>query len=108
MATRPRFAHPILYGTLVVGTLDALDAMVFFGLRSGVGPGQIFQSIAAGVYGRAASRMGMHSIGLGILLHYLIAFLIVAFFYALSRAIPLLRKQTLIPGSCTASRRTSS
>ncbi len=98
MATRPRFAHPILYGTLVVGTLDALDAMVFFGLRSGVGPGQIFQSIAAGVYGRAASRMGLHSIGLGILLHYLIAFLIVAFFYALSRAIPLLRKQTLISG----------
>ena len=78
MATRPRSAHPILYGTLVVGTLDALDAIVFFGLRSGVTPGRIFQSIAAGIYGRNAARMGIHSIGLGIILHYFIAFLIVA------------------------------
>jgi uncharacterized membrane protein YagU involved in acid resistance len=98
MATRPRSAHPILYGTLVVGTLDALDAIVFFGLRSGVTPGRIFESIAAGIYGRAASRMGLHSIGLGILLHYFIAFLIVAIFYALSRAIPFMRRQTVIAG----------
>jgi uncharacterized membrane protein YagU involved in acid resistance len=98
MAIRTRSAHPILYGTLVVGTLDALDAIVFFGLRNGVTPGQIFQSIAAGIYGRNASRMGIHSIGLGILLHYFIAFLIVAIFYALSRAIPFLRRQTVVAG----------
>jgi hypothetical protein len=98
MPSRPRSAHPILYGTLVVGTLDALDAIVFFGLRNGVTPGRIFQSIAAGVYGRAASRMGFHSIGLGILLHYFIAFLIVAIFYALSRVIPFLRRQTVVAG----------
>jgi hypothetical protein len=98
MATRPRSAHPILYGTLVVGTLDALDAIVFFGLRSAVTPGRIFQSIAAGIYGRNASRMGIHSIGLGIILHYFIAFLIVAIFYLMSRAIPFMRKQTVIAG----------
>jgi uncharacterized membrane protein YagU involved in acid resistance len=98
MPTRARSAHPILYGTLVVGTLDALDAIIFFGLRSGVTPGRIFQSIAAGVYGRAASRMGVHSIGLGILLHYFIAFLIVAIFYAVSRAMPFLRRRTIVAG----------
>lgn len=98
MPARPRSAHPILYGTLVVGTLDALDAIVFFGLRNGVTPGRIFQSIAAGVYGRAASRMGIHSIGLGVVLHYFIAFLIVAIFYGLSRTIPFLRRQTVISG----------
>jgi hypothetical protein len=98
MPSHPHSAHPILYGTLVVGTLDALDAVVFFGLRNGVTPGRIFQSIAAGVLGRAASRMGIHSIGLGILLHYVIAFLIVATFYALSRAIPFMRQQTFIAG----------
>ena len=93
-----RSAHPILYGTLVVGTLDLLDAFVFFGLRSGVTPGRILQSIAAGVYGRNAPRMGIHSMGAGFLLHYLIAFLIVAIFYGMSRAIPFLRKQTLVAG----------
>jgi hypothetical protein len=93
-----RSAHPILYGTLVVGTLDLLDAFVFFGLRSGATPGRILQSIAAGVYGRNASRMGIHSIGAGLLLHYFIAFLIVAVFYALSRAVPILRQRTLVAG----------
>ena len=98
MPTRARYAHPILYGTLAVGTLDLLDAFVFFGLRSGATPGRILQSIAAGVFGRGASRMGIHSMGAGFLLHYFIAFLIVAIFYALSRAIPFLRRQWLISG----------
>jgi len=98
MGGRPRYPHPILYGTLVVGTLDLLDAFIFFGWRSGATPGRILQSIASGVYGRNASRMGIHSMGAGFLLHYLIAFLIVAIFYAVSRAIPLLRKQTVVAG----------
>jgi hypothetical protein len=98
MPARPRYDHPILYGTLVVGTLDLLDAFIFFGLRSGVAPGRILQSIAAGVYGRNAARMGIHGMGAGFLLHYLIAFLIVAIFYALSRVIPFMRRQTLVAG----------
>jgi hypothetical protein len=98
MATRTRSAHPILYGTLVVGTLDALDAIVFFGLRNGTAPSRIFQSIAAGLYGRRAYQMGIHSIGLGILLHYFIALLIVAAFYLISRGVPSLRRQPVIAG----------
>ena len=31
-------AQAILYGTLVVGTLDIVDAFAFFGLRSGATP----------------------------------------------------------------------
>ena len=57
----------ILYGGLVVGTLDALDALIFFGLR-GVAPIRIGQSIAAGVLGalsrtvrRSKSRPGAFS-----------------------------------------------
>ena len=98
MATRPRSAHPILYGTLVVGTLDLLDAIVFFGLRNGVPPVRIFQSIAAGIYGRAASQMGWHSAGFGVLLHYFIAFLIVSIFYVVSRGVPALRRHTVAVG----------
>jgi len=98
MATRTRSAHPILYGTLAVGTLDLLDAFIFFGLRSGAVPGRILQSIAAGVYGRNAARMGIHSMGAGFLLHYFIAFLIVSIFYGLSRLVPFMRKQWLVSG----------
>jgi len=98
MTTSSLSAHPILYGTLTVGTLDALDAIVFFGLRSGATPSRIFQSIAAGVYGRASYQMGIHSAGLGVILHYVIAFLIVSAFYVVSRYVPMLREQTLIAG----------
>jgi uncharacterized membrane protein YagU involved in acid resistance len=98
MPTRARYDHPILYGTLIVGTLDLLDAFVFFGLRSGVTPGRILTSIAAGLLGRGAARMGLHGEMIGLLLHYFIAFLIVAIFYAMSRAIPFLRRQTVVSG----------
>ena len=98
MTARARSAHPILYGTLAVGTFDLLDAFIFFGLRSGATPGRILQSIASGVFGRQAARMGIHSMGAGFLLHYFIAFLIVAIFYAASRAIPLLRRKTVVSG----------
>jgi len=40
----------ILSGGLVVGILDGLDAVIFFGLR-GVRPIRIFQAIASGLLG---------------------------------------------------------
>ena len=43
---------PVLYGTIVVGTLDAIDAIVVFGLR-GSTPIRVFQGIASGWLGRA-------------------------------------------------------
>ena len=42
--------------------------------------------------------MGVHSIGAGVLLHYFIAFLIVAVFYLISRGVPAMRRRTLIAG----------
>src|SRR5690348_4197473 len=71
-----RVRRAILWGTLAVGTLDALDAIVFFGLR-GVTPVGIFQSIASGLLGRSAYQGGFATALLGVLLHYFIALLIV-------------------------------
>ena len=98
MVIRTRSRHPILYGTLAVGTLDALDAIIFFGLRSGTTPMRIGQSIAGGLFGRRSFQMGLHSAALGWMLHYLVAFLIVSIFYGLSRLIPFMRKQWLVSG----------
>ena len=85
-------------GRLVVGALDLLDAVVFFGLRSGVRPVRVFQSIAAGLLGRAAFSGGAQAAVLGVFLHFLIAFLIVCTCYALSRFIPFMTGHVLVSG----------
>jgi hypothetical protein len=82
----------ILVGTLIVGTLDALDAIVVFGLR-GATPGQIFRGIAAGLIGRpAAAQGGLDAALLGVALHYFIAFGIVSVYYLASGALPFLAR----------------
>jgi uncharacterized membrane protein len=87
----------ILCGTLVVGTLDALDAMVFFGFR-GATPVRIFQSIAAGLLGRSAFQGDSRTAWLGVFLHYLIAFFIVLVFYLLSRRLRFLTDHAILSG----------
>lgn len=89
----------IVYGTLVVGTLDALDAVVFFGLRSAVPPIRIFQSIAAGLLGRAAAfQGGLGTAVLGACLHFFIAFAVVATYYVVSRRVRILTDRPVIFG----------
>jgi hypothetical protein len=100
MTQRLSPARAILYGTLVVGTLDILDALIFFGLRHDVPPIRIFHSIAGGLLGREAARAGgLPTAILGGFLHYFIAFSIVVVFYAASRKIPFLTRQPWIAGA---------
>ena len=88
----------ILLGALVVGVLDILDAIIFFGIR-GVGATRILQSIAAGLLGRdAAVAGGVPTALLGLLLHFIIAGGVVATYYAVSRWLPVLIKYPLICG----------
>jgi hypothetical protein len=91
-------SRALLFGTLTVGTLDILDAIVFFGIRSHVPPIRIFQSIAAGLLGRASFSGGLRTAILGGALHYFIAFMIVAAFFVLSRYVTILRRQPILSG----------
>jgi hypothetical protein len=84
-------------GGLVVGTLDILDAFVFFGLR-GVPPITIAQSIASGLLGRAAYQGGFPTAALGLVLHFGIAFAIVCVYYAATRWLPALVRKPLVFG----------
>ena len=85
-------------GTLVIGTIDALDAVVFFGLR-GVAPMRIFQGIAAGAIGREQARAGgWGTASLGLFFHYVVAFGIATTYVLASRAIPLLARRPLVCG----------
>jgi hypothetical protein len=100
MSQRLSAAQAIIYGTLVVGTLDILDAFIFFGLRNDVPPIRILHSIAGGLLGRDAARAGgLPTAFLGAFLHYFIAFSIVVVFYLASRKISFLTRQPWIAGA---------
>jgi len=89
----------ILIGTLTVGTLDLLDAVLFFGIRNGTPPVRIFQSIAAGWLGRASFTGGASSAALGVATHYLVAFGIVLTYLLASRRVPVLVRHTVMCGA---------
>jgi uncharacterized membrane protein YagU involved in acid resistance len=73
-------ARALVVGGLAVGVLDALDALLFFGLRE-VSPARLFQGIAAGLLGRPAFEGGMATALLGVVIHFLIAFAVVATYH---------------------------
>jgi hypothetical protein len=88
----------VLLGGFVVGTLDALDAIVFFGVRAGATPDRIFKGIAAGLFGPGARSGGWPMVIAGVLCHYVIATLIVLTAVAIGRLFPVLVRRPLISG----------
>jgi len=85
------------WATLVAGTLDALDGVVFFGLH-GLNPIQVLQYIASGLLGAAAFSGGLATAGLGALIHYGIAFVVAAIYLLAVRSIPSLRSRWVVVG----------
>ena len=94
---KPRAFESIVYGGLLVGVLDGLDALIFFGLR-GSKPAGIFQFIASGLLGRAAFSGGWKTTLLGVLLHFVVAFTLAAIYYSLSLAFPILIRRAVLAG----------
>ncbi len=86
-ADRPALWKVISGATLLVGTLDISDALIFYGLR-GVAPRRLLQNIASGVFGRAAFGMGHRSALLGLIFHFFIAFCATTVFLLASRKLP--------------------
>jgi hypothetical protein len=91
---RPALWKVIFGATLLVGTLDISDALIFYGLQ-GAAPIRIPQGIASGVFGRASFGMGYRSALLGLLFHYFIAFSAVTVYLLASRKLPLARHPLL-------------
>ena len=89
----------IVAGALVIGTLDAAYAIIFWGMR-GVAPIRIFQSIAAGLLGRSAAMSGgLRTEALGFALHYFISLGIVVVYWIASRYLPLLTQRPILCGA---------
>lgn len=94
---RPRALDTILCGGLVVGVLDGLAAVINAGLR-GTSPVRVFQFIASGLLGPASFSGGLATALLGILIHFLIAFVAATVYYRVSISFTILIRQAAMCG----------
>lgn len=95
---RPSAPETILYGGLIVGVLDGLFALIFYGLVLGIRPQRIFQSVAAGLLGRASFEGGWTTFALGVALHFVVASCVAAVYYAASLKLPVLIRRPVVCG----------
>jgi hypothetical protein len=93
----PRAAQRLALGALVVGTLDILNAFVFWAGR-GVRPQRVLQGIASGLLGRSSLAGGAWTAALGLFIHFFIATAVVLVYFAAARRLPALQKSPLLWG----------
>jgi hypothetical protein len=87
-----------MIGGLVAGALDITAACTLYWFR-GVGPVRILQSVASGLLGADAFTGGALTAGLGLLLHFVIAFGATTVYVAASRKLSFLVRRPLIAGA---------
>jgi hypothetical protein len=99
-STRQRSpAGYVLAGGLVAGTLDIAYACTFWGIKAGVPAQRIFQSVAAGLLGKASFEGGAPTAALGLGLHFFIATTMSVVYYLVARRWPLLWQRPVLVGA---------
>lgn len=89
-----------LAGGFIAGTLDISYAIIFSYVRSSVPPARLLQSVAAGLLGRENSFAGGYeTAGVGLALHFFIAFSWTAAYFIAAALARVLARYTLIFGS---------
>lgn len=89
----------VFCGGFVAGTLDILYACVFWGVKSDVPALRIFQSVAAGLLGKAAFEGGAATATLGLGLHYFIAVSMSVTYYLVAARWHLLQHRPVLCGA---------
>jgi len=82
---------------LIVGAMDITSALIMAVLR-GSTPMRLLHFVASGLLGPRAFEGGVATAALGLVLHFVIAFIIVTIFYVASRKFVLLRRHAVISG----------
>ena len=82
---------------LIAGILDITSAFVIAGIK-GTGSIRMLQGIASGLLGQRSFEGGMATAGLGLGIHFLIAFTAAVVFYAASRKLSSLTQHALVSG----------
>jgi hypothetical protein len=88
-----RILPAILAAGIVVGILDAIDAIVAFKVFAGFDPIPIYQFVASGLLGKEAFSGGLGSAGLGLAIHFLIAYSAATFYIVAARKWKFLTQQ---------------
>ena len=88
----------ILWGGLACGTLDMTAAIIVYCFIMGAKPLRLLQGIAGGLFGPRTFSAGLATAFLGLLCHFVIAFLAATVYVALSRALPFLIQQAILCG----------
>jgi len=94
---RSRALPTIALAGLIAGILDITSAFVIAGIK-GTGSIRMLQGIASGLLGQRSFEGGMATAGLGLGIHFLIAFTAAAVFYAASRKFSSLTQHALVSG----------
>lgn len=85
--------------SLVVGTLDILEVIVFYWFRSHAAPMRVVQGVATGFYGKASFDGGVRTALIGLAAHFFIATVVVCVYHFASRRIALLRQRPVLMGA---------
>lgn len=88
-------ARSIVIAGLVIGVVGGLDQTTFFVLTQHFTPVSIFQYIASGLLGAAAFAGGYTTALLGLLIHFVISFVVAGVFIVAASRIAFLRRTAL-------------
>ncbi len=94
---RSRVLPTIASAGLIAGILDITSAFVIAGIK-GTGSIRMLQGIASGLLGQRSFEEGMATAGLGLAIHFLIAFTAAAVFYAASQKLSSLTQHVVVSG----------
>jgi len=94
---RSRVLPTIASAGLIAGILDITSAFVIAGIK-GTGSIRMLQGIASGLLGQRSFEGGMASAGLGLAIHFLLAFTAAAVFYAASQKLSSLTQHVVVSG----------
>ncbi len=89
----------VLAGGVTAGVLDITYAWVFWKLKAGVSAQRIFQSVAAGLLGRASFDGGAATAALGLFLHFFIATTMAFTYFVVASRWPALHRRPLAYGA---------
>jgi uncharacterized membrane protein YagU involved in acid resistance len=98
LSQRSKAVQTIFWAGLIAGILDLAGACAVSWLRGGVTPVAVFNYIASGIYGRAASTGGAKMAVQGVVLHFIIATTWAAVYYFASRRLKFLVTQPITSG----------
>src|SRR6266404_9038085 len=94
---KSRALSAIGFAGLIAGILDIISAFVIAGIK-GTGSIRMLQGIASGLLGQRSFEGGMATAGLGLAIHFLIAFTAAVVFYAASRKFSSLTQHAVVSG----------